>query len=139
MKADLAGRRFHLPGLGQGAQVVGFLLVVGLLVAMAIQPTRQLLQQRERVSDMSHDLKHVQGVNERLADRIRRLRDPDYIEQRAREQVGLVRAGERTFVVLPPGKGAHEGKDKHRVAKRRPAAAPEPGALESFLHFLGLI
>ncbi|MEA2460129.1 MAG: hypothetical protein QOH90_306 [Actinomycetota bacterium] len=138
MKADLSSSRFRLPDLGKGAQAIGFLLVIGLLVAMAIQPTRQLLQQKTRVSDMASDLHRVENVNERLADRIRRLRDPDYIEQRAREQVGLVRPNERTYVVLPPGDG---GPAKKKAShKHRAAPAPEKdGALQSFLHFLGLL
>ena len=79
MKMDLARRRLQLPDLGKGAQIVALMLIVGLLVAMAIQPTRQLVQQRQRISDMGANLDRVHGVNERLADRIRRLRDPDYI------------------------------------------------------------
>jgi cell division protein FtsB len=133
-------RRFHLPNLGQGAQAIAFLLVVGLLVAMAIQPTRELLQQKQRVSSMTSDLRRVQNVNERLAERIKRLRDPDYIEQRAREQIGLVRPGERTYVVLPPGKGASAHKKKTSAHKAPQVPAGKGGgALHSFLHFLGLI
>ena len=139
MKADLARGRFHWPGLGQGAQIVALILVTGLLVAMAIQPTRQLLQQSERVSDMAGNLEHVERVNERLAERIERLKDPDYIEQRAREQIGLVRPNERTYVVVPPGKGESAGSKSGKPKHRRHVPPPKPGALESFLHFLGLI
>lgn len=139
MRAALARRRLPLPDLGQGAQIIAFLLVIGLLVAMAIQPTRQLLQQGQRVAAMSSDLEQVQGVNDRLADRIERLRDPDYIEQRAREQIGLVRPDERTYIVLPPGKGA-ESKKKSAHHKPVHREAPvEEGAFQSFLHFLGLL
>ena len=137
MKADLA-RRFQMPDLGKGAQVMALLLVVGLLVAMAIQPTRQLVEQRQRISDMASNLDHVENVNERLTDRIRRLRDPDYIEQRAREQVGLVHEGERTYVVIPPGTGEKPAKKK-AVRKTAPAPAAPDGALTSFLDFLGLL
>jgi cell division protein FtsB len=137
MKMDLARRRFGFPDLGKGAQWIGIVLVLGLLVAMAIQPTRQLVQQKQRISDMATDLQHVENVNERLTDRIRRLRDPDYIEQRAREQVGLIRQGERTYVVIPPGTNAAEKKKAHKTP--RPAPAPEPGGFTSFLQFLGII
>ena len=137
MKMDLARRRLQLPDLGKGAQIIALMLIVGLLVAMAIQPTRQLVQQRQRISDMASDLERVQGVNERLADRIRRLRDPDYIEQRAREQVGLIREGERTYVVIPPGTSTD--KKKHARKKTPPEPVAEEGAFSSFLHFLGLL
>jgi cell division protein FtsB len=138
MRAQAVKRRFSLPDLGQGAQIIAFLLVVGLLVAMAIQPTRQLLQQRQRVSTMNQDLKHVSGVNTRLADRIERLQDPDYIEQRAREQIGLVRPGEKTYIVLPPGDAAKKKKPAAHKHVHKEEPAPE-GGLQSFLHFLGVL
>jgi hypothetical protein len=85
---------------------------------------------------MASDLDRVHGVNERLTDRIRRLRDPDYIEQRAREQVGLIRPDERTYVVLPD---PAESRKKSAHKKPAPKALEEDGALSSFLHFLGLL
>ncbi len=123
-------------GWGVGPQIVGFVLVLGLLGAMAIQPTRQLLQQKERIEQMDEGLANIRKVNGRLADRIERLRDPDYIEQRAREQIGLVRPGETAYVVMPPS-----GKSRKR-AKPEPAAPVEaapPSGLEGFLSFLGIL
>ena len=115
--------------------VAGVLLIVGLLGAMAIEPTRQLLAQRERVADARADLRQTERSNEKLAERIRRLKDPDYLEQRAREQMGLVYPGETSYVVMPSEKSGKESR------KRKPAAVmseEEAPFIEGLLRFVGL-
>lgn len=121
---------------GVGPQVVVFLLIMGLFGALAIEPTRQLLEQRRRIDGMAADFDQVRRSNERLEARIERLKDPDFLEQRARTQIGLVRPGETTFIVMPPTRGAASDKGKRN---QREAAPPEPpGFIEGFIDFLGL-
>lgn len=133
MKAATAGRL--RPRLGPGPQVVIVVLIVGLFGALAIEPTRQLLDQRERLSGMSNDLRKVENSNERLEARIERLKDPDYLEQRARSQ-GLIREGETTYIVMPPSDSRKAAKERKARRDRTP---PEPPTLlESFFQFVGL-
>lgn len=130
-------RRFRLPSLGMGPQIVALLLVLGLLGAMAIEPTRQLVEQRERIEGMSQDLAEIQASNQRLDDRIGRLKDPDFLEQRARD-IGLVRPGETSYVVMPPSKARAAAK-KRAAKKQAPRRAPaEVGFIEGFLAFVGI-
>lgn len=118
-------------------QLVIIGLVLGLVGAMAIQPTRQLLAQRDRIGQMSGDLNHLERDNRRLAERIERLNDPDYLEQEAR-RVGLVRPGETTYVVVPPSR-KEAPRDRAPDASEEPAGEPEERSfLESFMHFVGL-
>ena len=125
----------RMPKLGRAPQTVVVILVLGLVGAMAIEPTRQLLQQRDRISEMSRGLAEVQSGNAKLEEQIARLKNNDYIEQRAREQIGLVRPGETTYVVMPPS-GTDGPKRKQQVKK--PAPPPPPGFVESMLDFVGL-
>ncbi len=125
----------RLPRLGIGPQVVVALLVIGLLSAMAIEPTRQLLEQRARISGMAGDLDELERSNSRLGARIDRLQDPDFLEQRARE-IGLVRPDETAIVVMPPS---------DRMAKKEPKRRPDKSStprplnfIEGFLNFVGL-
>jgi cell division protein DivIC len=122
-----------IPGL---PQVVIVLLVLGLFVALAIQPTRQLLEQKDRISGMSHDLNRLERSNTRLERRIERLKDPDYIEQRARTQIGLVRPGETAVIVMPPGESKRN--ENHKDAHPRPSHPRDTGFLAAFVRFLGL-
>ncbi|HWC15261.1 MAG TPA: septum formation initiator family protein [Actinomycetota bacterium] len=133
MKA-VAVPRFGLARLGRAPQIVAFLLVLALLGGMAIEPTRQLLAQRDRISGMAGELRAAQAANARLEAQIARLKNDDYIEQRARAQIGLVRPAETTYVVMPPSDGA--AKRKPRVRKLPP---PPPSTFfESVLHFIGV-
>ena len=132
MKALIAPRL--RPRLGAGPQIVIVVLIVGLFGALAIEPTRQLLQQRERLAGMSSDLRTVERSNEKLEARIDRLKDPDFLEQRARS-LGLVRPGETTYIVMPP---SDSGRNRKRKADRRPEPPPPPGVIESFLQFIGV-
>jgi cell division protein FtsB len=123
--------------LGRGPGIVAFLLVLGLLLAMSIEPARQLLAQRERVDVMETDLAKIERLNDRLEARIDRLQDPDYIEQRARSQAGLVHPGEIPYVVMPPSDGTRSDQAVER--ETQPAPPPDPGVVESFLDFIGFL
>ncbi|HVF54217.1 MAG TPA: septum formation initiator family protein [Actinomycetota bacterium] len=123
-----------------GPALIGACLVAGLLLAIGIQPTRQLLAQRERIAGMNAELGRTQKINKDLDRRIERLRDADYIEQRAREQIGLVYPGETAFVVMPPSEDSQARKRRarrHEIAPI-PVELPEPSFVEGLLDFLGL-
>lgn len=129
--------RFRMPRLGRAPQLIALALIVGLVGAMAIEPTRQLLLQRDRIDQMTADLTHIERTNERLQARIERLNDPDFLEQRAREQIGLVRPGEITYVVMPPSR-----RDRAREARKHrpePPAPPAPSFFEAVLAFVGFL
>ncbi len=127
----------RMPKLGIAPQIVAVLLVVGLVAAMGVEPTRRLIAQRERIEGMSDELHDIRRANARLEDRIARLNDPDYLEQQAREQIGLIRPGERVFRVVPPGESKSEAKNSKK-AESKPPPPPEPGFFESLLNFIGI-
>lgn len=117
-----------------GPGLVVFLLVLGLLAAMAIEPTMELMQQNERIARMKSELKAIERTNERLERRITRLDDPDFLEQKAREQIGLVRPEETTYLVVPEKPKAKPKKTREPA----PAPPPEPGFVDGLLEFVGL-
>ena len=136
--AGWARVRLRTPRFGLGPQLVALLLVLGLFGAMAIEPTRQLLEQRRRIAGMAQDLSEIERSNRNLEARIRRLKDPDFLEQRAREQIGLIRPGETTYVVMPPSRTSDTKKHRGKPVRRREPTPPEPGLIEGFLSFMGL-
>lgn len=133
----LGGRskRLRFPSLGMGPQIVALLLVVGLLGAMAIEPTRQLIAQSERIDGVSKDLSQIQRSNRRLEARIGRLKDPDFLEQRARD-IGLVRPGETAYVVMPPSRSRAKADAAKKPVRTPPPA--RPGFIHGFLDFVGI-
>lgn len=113
---------------------IAIVLLLGLVGSMAIEPTRQLLEQRDRIQGMEAELAQVEKVNRRLEAHIDRLHDPDYIEQKARNH-GLVLPGEVPIVVMPPSQSKQEAKKKR--AGRVPVTPQPPGLIGGFLDFLG--
>ncbi len=140
MSQQATGTRLRLPSWRRGPQIVAVVLVFALLVAMAIQPTRQLVAQKERIATMTATLDKLERMNDRLERRIQRFQDPDFLEQQARQQAGLVRPGEIPYVVVPP---SAEQRAKRLEARQKALAAeivqPRPGIIESFLEFVGFI
>jgi cell division protein FtsB len=133
----IALRRPRL-SMGYAPQIVAVLLVLGLAGAMAIQPTRQLLAQRQRIAQMTDQLQDTRGANARLAEYVERLKDPDYLEQRARAQLGLVRPGETSFVVMPPSK-KRSRHHRQRAGEGREREARDPSFLQRLLEFVGFV
>jgi cell division protein FtsB len=123
--------------LGIGPQLIVVLLVVGLAGAMAIQPTRQLLAQRARMDQMTTELRRIERTNRRLEAYVTRLIDPDYVEQQARAQLGLVRPGETAYIVMPPRKRATRG-NAQPADRRHDTRRSGPGFLERLATFIGL-
>jgi hypothetical protein len=84
---------------------------------------------------MESELHTIESSNLALEDRIARLNDPDYLEQEARAQSGLVRPGEKAFVVMPPSR-VPGIKHREKIVKEPPP--PEPSLIEGFLDFIGI-
>ncbi|MBA3430986.1 MAG: septum formation initiator family protein [Actinobacteria bacterium] len=125
--------------LGLGPQIVALVLALGLAAAMAVEPTRRLIDQRNVISGMESDLQTLNATNRWLEDRVRRLNDRDYLEQQARE-LGLALPGETTYVVVPKKRDA-QGAHKRRDNGARPLQEARPGEksfLERALHFIGI-
>lgn len=121
-----------------GPRGIAAVLLVALVGAMAIEPTRQLLQQRDRIAGMAGELRSAHESNRRLEQRIARLNNPDYIEQRARETTGLVRPGETAVVVMPPSRQAKADADARAARKKAALPPPPPSFWESLAAFVGL-
>lgn len=122
-------------GIGPG--VVVLLLILGLALAMAIGPTRRLLAQRRQITAAADALHRLEASTEHYEKQIERLKDPDYLEAKAREQMGLVRPGERSYIVVPPPE------PKKKEPARGPGAGPPAeraprGFIGGLLSFMGL-
>lgn len=78
------------------------MLVVGGLALTGLAPARQAFLQQQRIAAEERKLAALEAENARLAERLQRLNDPEYVEKLAREQLGLVKPGEVSYVVVPP-------------------------------------
>lgn len=71
------------------------------LILMAAAPARQAYEQKQAVARERARLEALKTENRSLEQRLARLNDPEYQEKLAREQLGLVRPGETSYVVVP--------------------------------------
>ncbi|MDH4112257.1 MAG: septum formation initiator family protein [Actinomycetota bacterium] len=78
------------------------LAVVALtLVTLAVAPLRALIDQRNDLARLEQQADVLAARNVELRSRIDRFTDPEYLEQLARECLGMVRPGETAFVMVP--------------------------------------
>jgi cell division protein FtsB len=69
-----------------------------------------MLRARHEYDDLAASISRQQAENTRLREQARRLReDPSAIEEIARRELGLIKPGERVFIVkdVPPAKAPH--------------------------------
>ena len=108
-----------------GLAIVGSIAVIAFL-AVAVFPTRTLLNQRHQISAAEHRVAVLSQTNAALQKQVDELGSDSAIERIAREQHNLVKPGEDAYAVLPPAGNAA------KVAA--PALAPAAPAPErSFL------
>jgi len=76
-------------------------VVALILLTLAVAPLRALLDQRSNLAQMERQAEELAYRNAQLEARIDRFTDPTYLEQLARECLGMVRPGETAFVMVP--------------------------------------
>jgi cell division protein FtsB len=84
--------RFRMGALG---------LVVGALALTGVAPARQAFRQREQLVEVQARVSTLEERNAELTGRLNRLSDVSYMEKLAREQLGVVRPGETSYVIVP--------------------------------------
>jgi cell division protein FtsB len=86
------------------------IFVASVIVVDALVGERGLvamLRARHEYDELSAAIAHQRAENGRLRDTVRRLReDPSAIEEIARRELGLIKPGERVFIIkdVPPAK-----------------------------------
>ena len=97
--ARTAPRRLQLTRRG----LVLVLVVFG-LTAMSVLPLRQYVTQAERIEQLQAKQAALDAEVARLERERQRLRDPEHVEQLAREELHMARPGEESWVLAgrPP-------------------------------------
>jgi cell division protein FtsL len=109
------------------------LLIVALAITLAgIFPFRQMIAQHRQVATAEAQLIALSAENARLEDEITALSTPAEIERIAREQLGLVRPGETSYIVEAPPE--REGSEP--VTAEEGAAADARSPFEKVWDFL---
>jgi cell division protein FtsB len=74
---------------------------IAVLSISAVAPARQVYREKTAIGAEQAKLGELRRSNAGLEQRLQRLNDPEYLEKVAREELGLVRPGEISYVVVP--------------------------------------
>jgi cell division protein FtsB len=87
--------------------VVLYAAFVGLLLASYVSPLQEILERRAEIPTLEHKLHETQVDNSARQRLIEELNSPAGIERAARERYGMIRPGEKVYIV-PEGAGDSE-------------------------------
>ena len=95
---------------GRRGSLVAVMLLVGLAIVLAgVFPFRQLIAQERLVDNTRTKLDALVAENELLQEQINAVQSPAELERIAREQYGMARPGETTYVVELEGGPVTDG------------------------------
>ena len=77
---------------------VALLITLVVIVLSYLSPARHWVQQSGTAGRQKQELTQLTGQKKRLQSRLRALRDPGALEREAR-RLGMVRVGERSYVI----------------------------------------
>jgi cell division protein FtsB len=77
-------------------------IILLLLAMMALGPARQLWAEHQQIRSDEATLAAGNAEAARLTARIQAMQDPKHVEQLARDQLGYVRPGETSYIIVHP-------------------------------------
>lgn len=78
-------------------------VVILAVFVFGVFPTGSYVEQRNELNRAIDELEQLEADNHELRDRVERLESDEEIERVAREDFGLVRPQEESYLILPPG------------------------------------
>ena len=85
--------------LARPLKVVLYAALIGLLLASYVTPLQQIVADRARVAELGAQMRQLEADNAAQNRRVEELNTPEGVERVARERYGMVRPGERVYIV----------------------------------------
>ncbi len=87
-------------------KVILYAAFIGLLLASYLSPLQEIVEDRNSVSTLRADLEEVQKENAARERVVEGLKAPEGVERAARERYGMIKSGEKVYIVPedPEGK-----------------------------------
>ena len=83
---------------------IALLVTLAVILLLYLSPFKHWVEQSGTANAQKQELQRLNSENARLKGRVRSLRDPAALEQEAR-RLGMVRQGERSYVIKNPPAG----------------------------------
>lgn len=87
-------------------KVILYAAFMGLLLASYLSPLQEIVEDRSSISTLRADLEEVQKENAGRERLVGELETPEGVERAARERYGMIKSGEKVYIVPedPEGK-----------------------------------
>lgn len=80
---------------------LAIVIIVMAMVIWALSPVQKRIEQRREITGLKNNLKEQENIETNLKEEIVRLTgDGDYIEEIAREKLGMIMPGEDGYIVI---------------------------------------
>ena len=77
------------------------LLIIGFLIFTNVNIALRRAELTERAEELRKEIQILEQKNKELRAKIIRAQEPDFLEEKAREELGLKKPGEEVVVILP--------------------------------------
>lgn len=102
--------------------------IISLGIGLYLDPTKTWLKQNREMGALNKSVDEARDRNESLRREMKELESNEYIERKAREELGLVKPGEEAFVVVDP--------EQAPAQPKRPGPVQDEGFLDKIKRFI---
>ena len=91
------------------------LLIIGFLIFTNVNIALRRAELTERVEELRKEIQILEQKNQELQTKIVRAGKPDFLEERAREELGLKKPGEEVVLILPIEKDVEKSIEEEKT------------------------
>ncbi len=80
-------------------KVILYAAFIGLLLASYVSPLQDIVENRSRISALRADIEEIERENAAKERTVADLQTPEGVERAARERYGMIKPGEKVYIV----------------------------------------
>ncbi|MBD0358816.1 MAG: septum formation initiator family protein [Rubrobacter sp.] len=86
-------------GISRPLKVILYAAFIGLLLASYVSPLQDIVENRSRIASLQADIEEVERENAAKERAVEELQTPQGVERAARERYGMIKPGEKVYMV----------------------------------------
>jgi cell division protein FtsB len=90
-------------GISRPLKVILYAAFIGLLLASYVSPLQDIVENRSRIASLRADIEEVERENAAKERAVEELQTPEGVERAARERYGMIKPGEKVYIVPEEG------------------------------------
>jgi cell division protein FtsB len=93
-------------GISRPLKVILYAAFIGLLLASYVSPLQDIVENRSRIASLRADIEEVERENAAKERAVEELQTPEGVERAARERYGMIKPGEKVYMVPEEEEGS---------------------------------